>query len=150
MSRRLNRPQLGWLGVAVIFYLLLGPIVGSGFAMVSAPPASSPPGGRPLAAAGAPTISGTVVDGATLTASVGIWTSAKSYQESFQWQRCQADGSGCVDVPGATSVNYQLGGDDVGQRLQVVVTATNPGRSISQSALSGVVQAAPPSLLAAP
>ena len=38
----------------------------------------------------------------------------------YTWQRCNADSSGCTDVPGATSFNYLLGAADVGRRIRIV------------------------------
>ena len=46
---------------------------------------------------------------------------------TYQWQRCDADGTDCDDIAGATDETYTPTGDDAGHAIVVVVTATNPG-----------------------
>jgi hypothetical protein len=75
-----------------------------------------------------PKISGTYVEGETLTATVGSWTGADSY--TGQWVRCpdsggKFDGSDCGNINGANGPYYELTKDDVGKRLRVRVTAHN-------------------------
>ena len=70
-----------------------------------------------------PTISGTAQQGQTLTASNGSWTNTPS-SYAYQWQDCS---SSCVNVSGATSSSYALRSSDVGDTMDVVVTATNDG-----------------------
>lgn len=73
----------------------------------------------------APTISGTTRQGQTLTASPGTWTFDLDYLSyTYQWERCDSGGGSCVDIVGATNVNYVLTAADVGSRLRVEVTAT--------------------------
>jgi hypothetical protein len=72
-----------------------------------------------------PQISGTTVDGQTLTATPGIWTGTTPMTFAYQWRRCDVVGSNCVDIGAATSQTYLLTSDDVGHRLRVVVTASN-------------------------
>lgn len=76
-----------------------------------------------------PTISGTPSLGEQLTASTGTWTGGvRSY--AYQWQRCTtAATSVCTTVVGATGKTYGVRSADVGQRLRVVVTATNASGS---------------------
>jgi hypothetical protein len=52
---------------------------------------------------------------------------------AYAWERCGADGSGCVPIAGATSARYTLGADDAGRRVRGVVTARNAGGSASAS-----------------
>jgi endoglucanase len=89
-----------------------------------------------------PTINGTPVQGSALTASTGSWTnSPTSY--GYKWQRC-ASGS-CSPISGATSSMYVLQAADVGDTIDVVVTASNPwGSGTATSAQTAVVTAAPP------
>jgi len=76
----------------------------------------------------APTMSGSTVQGDTLTASPGSWSnSPTSY--AYQWQDCTPAGADCVNIAGGTSSAYVLGSTDVGDRMDVVVTATNAGGS---------------------
>jgi hypothetical protein len=71
-----------------------------------------------------PTISGSPVVGQTLTESNGTWTnSAAGY--SYQWLRCDAAGSGCSAIPGATGQSYPLAAIDLGATLRVIEVADN-------------------------
>jgi hypothetical protein len=90
-----------------------------------------------------PTISGSAVEGQTLSASVGTWSgSPTSY--AYQWQDCSALGEGCVSIGGATSSSHKLTAGDVGDTLRVVVTATNAAGSTPASSLASAVVATPP------
>src|SRR5439155_12677490 len=101
-------------------------------AVVSAGPANATP----------PAISGTERDGSTLTADDGTWTGTTPMTYAYRWQRCAADGSGCVDIRGATTDRYTLTADDVGHTIHVVVTAANAEGSGSATATSGPIAAA--------
>ena len=77
-----------------------------------------------------PVISGSTVEGATLTTTTGTWTGAGTISYAYQWVRCGVDGglpdgSNCPSLAGATTTSYTLTGDDVGHRLRVQVTASN-------------------------
>lgn len=88
----------------------------------------------------APTISGTAQEGQKLTATTGTWSSSAAVTYTFQWQRCNASGSACVDIAGATSQDYVVATADVGNTLRVVVTATNTdGSGKANSAPTAVV-----------
>ena len=79
-----------------------------------------------------PSVSGSAVEGETLSTSSGTWTgSPTSY--AHQWQDCNASGTGCVSVSGATVSSYKLTASDVGHTLRAVVTASNAGGSTSAS-----------------
>jgi hypothetical protein len=71
-----------------------------------------------------PTISGTARVGQTLIAGNGSW-SGNPTAFGYQWQRCDADGSNCGDITGATNRTYTLRTADLGFRLRVQVTARN-------------------------
>ena len=88
-------------------------------ALISAPPV--PVNSAP------PTISGTPVQGQTLTESHGTWSnSPTSY--SYQWQTCDSTGTTCAPItPAATGQTYTLTSTDVGHTITVVETATNIG-----------------------
>ncbi len=79
-----------------------------------------------------------------MQADSGRWTGGSRLSFSYQWRRCLADGTGCVDVPKATDVIYAVRGDDVGHSLRVLVTARNQDGAVS------VVSAASSSVLASP
>ena len=92
---------------------------------------------------GAPTISGTAQDNQTLTAKPGTWSSSSDIDYSYQWQRCNSSGAGCVDLAGKTKQEYEVVSADVGNRLRVVVTARNKdGSSKANSAVTDVVKGA--------
>lgn len=115
----------------------------------SSAPATSPPSGVVLPAApattGTPTVTGTPAQGQVLTANPGTWTGAGPIATTYQWQRCDADGTSCVDIAGATGSTYTPGADDVGHTIRVIVIATNPGGSTSKpSDPTGVVPAIDP------
>jgi hypothetical protein len=90
-----------------------------------------------------PSIGGTAGEGQTLTIDNGTWTGTPAF--SWQWQRCFADGSGCVDVDGATGSTYALTSADVGHGIRARVTAVEGAGSASKvTAARGPVEAAPP------
>jgi hypothetical protein len=95
---------------------------------------SSPPSNTSL-----PTISGTPTQGNTLSASNGSWSnSPTSY--TYQWQLCITS---CINISGATNSTYVLASSDVGDTIDVVVTASNSGGSGSAtSAKTGAVTSA--------
>ena len=72
-----------------------------------------------------PMVSGTADAGATLTADPGTWSEAAGATRSYKWRRCDADGSGCADIGGATDTTYALTGADDCMTLRVVETVTN-------------------------
>ncbi|MEV5011626.1 hypothetical protein AB0K74_24345 [Streptomyces sp. NPDC056159] len=64
----------------------------------------------------------------------------------YQWQRCNARGTGCASIAGATRTTYGLAAADVGKRLRINVTATNvDGHSTARSAVTTVVKKKCPS-----
>jgi hypothetical protein len=72
----------------------------------------------------APAISGSLVEGQTIGTTDGSWWySVTGY--TYQWERCPVGGGGCTDIPGATDPAYTLTSADVGNTVNVVVTARN-------------------------
>ena len=112
--------------------------------VVSEPPPPPPPPAPTNTAL--PSVSGSTVEGETLTANAGTWTSTPGSYE-YQWQDCNVLGEGCVSVGDATNASYTLAASDVGYTLRVVVTATNAGGSgsASSAATATVVPPAPTS-----
>jgi len=85
-----------------------------------------------------PTISGTIKQGETLSATSGTWTGAGPISFSFQWRRCDSSGGDCRDT--STGQTRQLGVDDVGHTIRVEVRARNSfGSTRATSAATGVV-----------
>lgn len=69
-----------------------------------------------------PTITGTAQENEVLTSSDGTWTNSPlSYTR--QWQI--DDGTGWIDILGATSATYTVTAGDVGSTIRVLVTAVN-------------------------
>jgi hypothetical protein len=91
----------------------------------TAKPAGPVTAPAPPANTALPTISGTVQDGQTLTASTGTWSSPDPLAYAYQWQRCTATGTGCANMSGATSTTYKLSSADVGDEVTAVVSATD-------------------------
>ncbi len=75
-----------------------------------------------------PTVSGSAVEGQTLSASKGTW-SVEPTSVGYQWEDCNAFGEGCLSIGGATASSYKLTASDVGHTLRVVVSASNAGGS---------------------
>lgn len=87
-----------------------------------------------------PSVSGNAAVGGTLTVSNGSWSpSATSFQR--QWQRCQSDGSNCLNIDGATGMTYGVRTIDAGNRIRALVTAhTSAGQTTIASSNSDIVQ----------
>ena len=93
----------------------------------------------------APAISGTAREGRLLTASAGTWTGATPIERAYQWQRCAANGTACVDIDEATETTYRATDADVGHALRVVVEATNEvGADSVTSAATAEIETGPP------
>jgi hypothetical protein len=94
-----------------------------------------------------PVVTGSAVEGQTLTTTSGGWSSSSPIVFTYQWVRCGTDGgapdgSNCPAVSGATGQTYKLGHDDVGHRLRAQVTAKNSdGSTLAASNPTAVVQA---------
>jgi hypothetical protein len=86
-----------------------------------------------------PTVTGTAVVGEQLRVSNGSWSPTPT-SFSRQWQRCNADGNGCLNISGATGATYGVRSADVGHRLRALVTArASGGTATAVSNASGVV-----------
>ena len=92
-----------------------------------------------------PTISGDTTVGGELTASNGTWTPAPA-SYGYQWQRCDTDGTNCLNVAGATGQTYGVRALDEGMRMRVLVIArTQSGdRAAALSIPSGIVESDTP------
>jgi len=94
-----------------------------------------------------PTIAGVLRDGQTLTA-VSTWSGSAPISLTYQWQRCDAVATTCVDVAGATAVSYRLTSPEVGSRMRVRIGALNAGGG--GTATSDLATAGDPAGLIAP
>ncbi len=80
----------------------------------------------PAKATSPPTIAGSATVGSSLAGSVGTWASPQTYW-SRQWMQCEADGTECEPISGATSAEYVVQPGDLGSTLELEVTAdVNP------------------------
>ena len=108
--------------------------------MIQAPPSNT----------SQPSISGTAMQGQTLTESHGTWDSNPT-SFAYQWQDCDSSGSGCANIAGASGQTYTLTASDVGHKVVVVETATNStGSTPASSAATAVVVVPVPSNTAPP
>jgi hypothetical protein len=98
---------------------------------------------KPPVSTAPPTISGTAVEGQTLTSQPGTWTGTQPITLAYQWLRCDRAGNNCSAIIGATNQAYRLGTTDVGTSVRTRVTATNKdGSAAATSAATGVISAA--------
>jgi hypothetical protein len=90
-----------------------------------------------------PVLSGPAAQGHPLTANPGNWSVPGPATYTYQWQRCDANGAHCVDIPGADDDTYTPTTDDVGHTLRAEITATNDAGATSTTTVpSAPVQAA--------
>jgi hypothetical protein len=81
--------------------------------------------------------------GHTLTADPGTWSVPGPATYTYQWQRCDASGANCVDIPGANGDTYTPTAADVGHSLRAEITATNDaGSTTTTTPPSSAVRAA--------
>jgi Right handed beta helix region len=90
-----------------------------------------------------PTVSGTAIEGETLSAGPGTWLpTPTSY--SYKWQDCNSAGAACVSIAGATASTRLLSSSDVGHTMRVLVSASNAaGSTEAGSAATATVASAP-------
>ena len=92
----------------------------------------------------APVIQGQAQEVSILRSDHGRWRGDSTLTFAYQWRRCAAGGSGCVDIPRATDSIYAVRADDVDHALIVFVTArTRDGIASALSAPTAVVSALP-------
>jgi hypothetical protein len=100
------------------------------------PPPPPPPPSAPANTV-SPTISGAPQQGNSLTVNNGTWTGTTPITYSYKWQDCTS--SACTNISGATSSSYTLQASEVGDTIDVVVTATNSVSSTSATSAKTVV-----------
>ena len=105
----------------------------------------------PPSTSGAPSVSGSAVEGQTLSESHASWSGGPT-SYSYQWQSGDGSGNNWSAIPGATGQSYTLTADDVGHTMRVQETATNAGGTSSPavSTATATVLAAVPSTSGAP
>jgi hypothetical protein len=98
-----------------------------------------------------PEISGTAMEGQTLSASTGTWAGTPPFTYTYQWESCNSAGESCSNISGAKSPTYALGSSNVGSTLRVIVTAKNAsGSAKATSPATAVVVAKAPANTALP
>jgi hypothetical protein len=73
-----------------------------------------------------PSISGTPLQGQTLTESHGVWSNSPTAY-TYQWEDCDPSGQSCAPISGATGQTYTLTAGDVGDTIRVQEVASNAG-----------------------
>ncbi len=91
----------------------------------------------------APTVSGSAIEGQTLSAANGTW-SGDPTSYGYQWEDCDSAGASCSDIDGARSASYQLAASDVGHTVRITVTASNAGGSTSATSAATATVSVPP------
>jgi hypothetical protein len=90
-----------------------GATAGGGGGTIGSAPANTAP----------PSVGGVPTFGNTLAATPGAWAGTSPISYSYQWQRCA---SGCTNIAHAIGATYTLAAADIGTRVRVSVTASNP------------------------
>lgn len=88
-------------------------LVAASAAIAAAPVTSSPP-----------ELAGTFRQGSTITTTNGLWRNNPT-SFTYQWQRCDSNGSNCRNISGETRNSYRLAQADVGRAVLALVTVRN-------------------------
>lgn len=72
-----------------------------------------------------PSITGTAIEGATLTAASGTFSGTPAPVDGYQWVRCNVGGDPLADIPGATGNAYDLTSAEIGFTVRVRQIARN-------------------------
>jgi hypothetical protein len=90
-------------------------------------------------------LSGTPVDGDTLTVTFTGTVAGTAAATSYQWYRCPPDeNADCVAIPGAEQATYVVGAADVGNQLGAIMTEDNAaGSDTIESNLTPILQPRP-------
>jgi hypothetical protein len=81
-----------------------------------------------------PSVSGTLREASTLTATSGTWAPASTF--TYEWRRCDVNAVSCAPIAGETGTTYLLRAADAGLRVRVKVTATANVGGATSSAVS--------------
>ena len=94
----------------------------------------------------APDETGVPVVNRIMSGLAGGWNASPPPTLDFQWTRCDAQGSNCAAINGATNPTYSPTSSDVGSTLEYEVTASNPSGSLSVSSTPSDVVADGPTI----
>jgi hypothetical protein len=102
---------------------------GGGSARVTSPPAALVVPAQKPTVATAPVVTpiGEPAVGITYDTTAGIWNGTPTITYAYQWYDCNATGTTCSAIAGATGTSYVSTSSDLGSYLEVIVTATNSG-----------------------
>jgi hypothetical protein len=91
-------------------------------------------------------------DGQILHGSAGTWTGTQPIAFAYKWFRCDAAGTPCAEIAGATQQNYTATSTDIGHPLRLQVTASNNHgqQTAANSAATAAVTANAPQNTAVP
>ena len=91
-----------------------------------------------------PTLAGSAVVDEALTGAAGSWAGDAPLSYTYNWQRCDAAGANCANIPGSFAAEHLVTSDDVGATIRLAETATNPvGSVLAASAATLVVSPLP-------
>ncbi len=91
-----------------------------------------------------PAVSGTAVEGQTLSVSQGTWGNSPSSYD-YAWEDCNTSGASCTTISGAAASTYAVAASDVGSTIRAIVTAANAnGHTSATSAQTATVTASAP------
>ncbi|HTZ62758.1 MAG TPA: hypothetical protein VMB51_01495 [Solirubrobacteraceae bacterium] len=71
-----------------------------------------------------PVITGTPLEGQTLTVENGSWSGEGEISYAYQWERCDSEGD-CTTIEHATASSYTLASADVNSTVVAIVTASD-------------------------
>jgi hypothetical protein len=108
-------------------------VVGSAVVPVASAQSRRPRPPQPPSNTARPVVSGSTVQGQTLSTTNGSWSSSPT-SYSYQWQSCSTS---CTNV-GSNQSTYTTQASDDGSKIQVVVTATNAAGSASAMSTNSV------------
>ncbi|WP_210212153.1 hypothetical protein [Mesorhizobium sp. M8A.F.Ca.ET.057.01.1.1] len=134
---------LGDTDVGAMLRVVAGYTDGHGMAEAVASSATAAIANVNDAPTGSVTVAGVATEDQVLTASNTLADADGLGTISYQWQRDSGDGSGFVNIGGATNTTYALGDADVGATVRVVASYTD-GHGMAESLSSAATEVVAP------
>ena len=89
-----------------------------------------------------PSVTGSLQQGAKLTATAGTWSGTGTITYAYQWYRCDVNGAHCSSIHGSTKGTYTLVAKDAGHTIGLTVKATDTtGTTSAYAPLAGLIAA---------